>query len=66
MNMYLTESLPKVFIELYLKEEISLSKAADMTGMDIEGFKERLKTRGLKVSTYTGSKEDEETGLRFI
>jgi len=38
-----------------LKEEISLSKAADMAGMDIESFKEVLKMRGLKVSTYTGS-----------
>ncbi len=39
--------------------------AADMAGMDIESFKEMLKMRGLKVSTYTGSKEDEETGDHF-
>ena len=97
MNMYLTESLPKVLIpkyyktldnliedafkallnlkpglkvemaiELYLKEEISLSRAAEMAGTDIESFKEMLKMRGMKVSTYTGSKEDEDTGLRLI
>jgi len=53
-------------IELYLREEVSLSRAAEITGMDIESFKETLKMRGLKVSTYIGSKEDIEKGLRLI
>lgn len=53
-------------IELYLKEEVSLSKAAEIAGMDMEDFKEILKVRGLKVSSYIGSKEDIESGLRLI
>lgn len=97
MNMYLTESLPKVLvpkyyksvdnliedafrallnlkpglkvemaIELYLREEVSLSRAAEIAGTDIESFKEILKMRGLKVSTYIGSKEEIERGTRSI
>ena len=53
-------------IELYLKEEVSLSRAAEIAGMDMEDFKEILKVRGLKVSTYIGSKEDIESGLKLI
>ena len=53
-------------IELYLREEISLSRAAEIAGMDIEDFKEILKVRGLKVTSYIGSKEDIESGLRLI
>jgi hypothetical protein len=34
--------------------------------MDMEEFKEILKGRGLKVSSYIGSKEDIESGLRLI
>jgi len=53
-------------IELYFREEISLSRAAEIAGMDIEDFKEILKVRGLKVTSYIGSKEDIESGLRLI
>jgi len=48
----------EISIELYFKEEVSLSRAAEIAGMDIEGFKEILKMRGLKVTSYIGSKED--------
>ena len=53
-------------IELYLREEISLSRASEMVGMNIERFKDILKVRGLKVSSYIGSEEDIESGLRLI
>lgn len=53
-------------IELYLKGEISLLRASEIAGMDIESFKEMLKARGLKVSSYIGSKEEIEKGLRLI
>ena len=56
----------EIAIELYFKEEVSLSRAAELAGMDIEGFKEILKMRGLKVTSYIGSKEDIESGLRLI
>lgn len=53
-------------IELYLREEISLSRAAEMAGTDMESFKDILKARGLKVTSYIGSKEEIESGLRLI
>lgn len=56
----------EVAIELYFREEVSLSRAAEIAGMDIEGFKEILKMRGLKVTSYIGSKEDIESGLKLI
>jgi len=56
----------EIAVELYLKEEVSLSKATEIAGMDIESFKEILKMRGLKLSSYIGSKEEIERGLRLI
>lgn len=53
-------------IELYLREEVSFSRAVEIAGMDIESFKEMLKARGLKVSSHIGSKEDIDRGLRLI
>lgn len=53
-------------VELYLCGEISISRAAEMAGMDFETFKEVLKAKGLKVSTYVGSKEEIEKGLKLI
>lgn len=56
----------EIGVELYLKEEVSLSKAAEIAGMDIESFKEMMKARGLKIRSYIGSKEEIERGLRLI
>jgi predicted HTH domain antitoxin len=56
----------EIGLELYLREDVSLSKAAEIAGMDIESFKDVLKARGLKISSYIGSKEDIESGLRLI
>jgi len=53
-------------VELYQRGDVSLSKAAEIAGMDIESFKDILKARGLKVSSYIGSKEDIESGLKLI
>jgi len=53
-------------VELYLRGDVSLSRAAEMAGMDIESFKEILKVRGLRVSSYIGSKEEIESGLRLV
>ncbi|MBU4374344.1 MAG: UPF0175 family protein [Euryarchaeota archaeon] len=36
-------------IELYKKREVSLSRAAEICGLNIEDFKELLKEKGLKV-----------------
>ena len=53
-------------VEFYLRGEVSLSRAAEIAGMDIESFKDMLKARGLKIGSYIGSKEDIERGLRLI
>ncbi|MEN4018381.1 MAG: UPF0175 family protein [Methanobacterium sp.] len=39
-----------VAIELYKKGEVSLSRAAEICGLNIEDFKEVLKERGIKIS----------------
>lgn len=48
------------------EEDISLLSAAEMTDMNIDSFKDILKVRGLKVSSYIGSKEEIERGLRLF
>ena len=39
-----------VAIELYKKKEVSLSRAAEICGLNIEDFKETLKERNIKIS----------------
>lgn len=36
-------------MELYKRKEVSLSRAAEICGLDIENFKELLKERGIKI-----------------
>lgn len=38
-----------VAIELYKKKEVSLSRAAEMCGLNLEEFKESLKERGITI-----------------
>ena len=56
----------EIAMELYLREEVSLSKAAEIGGMDMESFKEILKARGVTVRSYIGSSEEIEAGLKLI
>jgi len=56
----------EIGVELYLSGEVSLSRAAELAGMDLESFKDVLKARGLKISSYLGSKAEIERGLRLI
>ena len=39
-----------VAIELYNKNEVSLSRAAETCGLNIEDFKELLKEKGIKIA----------------
>ena len=39
-----------VAIELYKKNEVSLSRASEICGLNIEDLKELLKERGIKIS----------------
>lgn len=47
-----------VAIELYKKREVSLSRAAEICGLNIEDFKELLKEKGIKVSVPEVSSEE--------
>ncbi len=53
-------------IELYLMGDISLLRAAEIAGMDIESFKETLKARGFKINSYVRSEEEIERGTGLI
>lgn len=55
-----------IAVELYRKGEISLTRGAEIAGLDVERFKEVLKDRGIKLRTYTGSKKEVEEGLKEI
>lgn len=39
-----------VAIELYKKRKVSLARAAEICGLDIENFKDLLKERNIKIS----------------
>ena len=39
-----------VAVELYKKGEVSLSRAAEICGLNIEDFKELLRGKGIKIS----------------
>ena len=39
-----------VAIELYKKNEVSLSRASEICGLNMEDFKELLKEKGIKIS----------------
>ncbi len=45
-------------VELYKKGEVSLSRAAEICGLNLEDFKELLRERGIKISIPLISAED--------
>ncbi|MDY6788589.1 MAG: UPF0175 family protein [Candidatus Nanohaloarchaea archaeon] len=53
-------------IELYKEEEVTLSKAAEIAGLNIFEFKEVLKDRGIKIRSSGGKKEELERGIGKI
>lgn len=55
-----------VAIELYRKKEVSLSRAAEISGLNIEDFKEILKERGVKISLSHVSREELNEELESI
>ncbi|MDI6891096.1 MAG: UPF0175 family protein [Thermodesulfovibrionales bacterium] len=52
--------------ELYKSKEVSLSKAAEIAGLDIESFKEELARRGLKIEIEAPDKEALEKGVSLL
>ena len=53
-------------IELYKSGEITLSRAAEIAGMNMFEFKDILKDRGIKIRTSGGSKKELEEESRSI
>lgn len=52
--------------ELYKSREVSLSKAAEISGLDIESFKEELARRGLKIEIEAPDKKTLEKGVSVL
>jgi len=55
-----------IAIELYKMGRVSLTRAAEIAGIDFERFKEVLKDRGVRLRTYSGTKKEMEKGLKMI
>jgi predicted HTH domain antitoxin len=53
----------EIGVELYCKEAVSLSRAAEIAGLDLERFKDVLKARGLKLSSYLGTESEIELNV---
>lgn len=53
-------------IELYKSEEVSMSRAAEISGMSIEGFKSMLESRGIKRIVYAPPEERMRKGVDFL
>lgn len=53
-------------IELYTSGEISFSKAVEISGIDMELFKEELKRRGMKIELSAPRKKILKKGIAAI
>ena len=53
-------------VELYKEEKISLSRAAEIAGMSIEGFKNILEQRGIKRIIKAPSEDKIKKGVELI
>jgi len=55
-----------VAVELYKRGEVSLSRAAEICGLNIEDFRELLKSRGIKVTVPTISRDEIDEEVKRI
>jgi len=53
-------------VELYSRGEISLSKAAEIAGMNFEEFKDELKERGITIKVPAQSVEEIDRSVNYI
>lgn len=53
-------------VELYKSEKVSLSRAAEIAGLSIEGFKELLDLKGFERIVAAPSKDEIRRGVDFI
>ena len=56
----------QVATELYRTKKVSLSKASEISGMDIESFKEMLEHRGIEIKTAVPSAEELEDEMSYL
>ena len=56
----------QVEAELYRTEKVSLSKASEIAGMDIENFKEMLEYHNIEIKTTVPSAEEIENEMSYI
>ena len=56
----------QVAADLYRTEKVSLSKASEIAGMDIESFKEMLEYRNIEIKTAVPSAEEIENEMNYI
>ncbi len=52
--------------ELYKSEKVSLSRAAEIAGTSLEGFKTFLKLKGIKRIVHAPSEERLQKGVDFL
>lgn len=52
--------------ELYKSEKVSLSRAAEIAGTSLEGFKAFLKLKGIKIVVHAPSEERLQKGVDFL
>jgi len=53
-------------IELYREGEVSLGRAAEISGLSIEEFKDVLKDRGIKVVVEAPSRKEMEKEMKLM
>lgn len=53
-------------VELYKSEKVSLSRAAEIAGLSIEGFKELLDLKGIERIVEAPSKDEIRRGVDFL
>lgn len=53
-------------VEMYLNDEVTLSKGAEIAGMTTIEFKEILIDRGIPIQSYCPSKEEMREGIDTI
>ena len=56
----------QVEAELYRTEKVSLSKASEIAGMDIESFKEMLEYHNIEIKTAVPSAEEIENEMSYL
>ena len=56
----------QIAVEMYHGGKVSLSKASEIAGMDIESFKEILADRGIDIKTAAPTAEELEEEMRYI